>query len=278
MPQLTPMMQQYMKIKEEYSDCILLFRLGDFYEMFFDDATTVSSELDLVLTGRDCGLEERAPMCGVPYHAVDTYINRLLQKNHKVAICDQLEDPALSKGMVKRGVTRVITPGTVTEPSMLSDTDNNYILSIARSEDKTGICYADVSTGEFIAYEIGSDHTALQGEIARIAPKELIVSQTEEKWAASLMEDPRFKNVYLNPYFDWAYEVQNAQTALEEHFKTVGHKSIWDCGSANSPPCGRRPDALSGSNPKERSYTYQYHTRSSRDRCSCDRSDCGPQP
>jgi DNA mismatch repair protein MutS len=232
MAELTPMMQQYIKIKDEYSDCILLFRLGDFYEMFFEDAKTASSELDLVLTGRDCGLSERAPMCGVPYHAVDTYINRLLQGGHKVAICDQLEDPSQAQGMVKRGVTRVITPGTVTEPAMLSDTDNNYILSVAREEDATGICYADVSTGEFIACEIEGSDSSLQNELARIAPKEMIFAEKNGGWAAALLEDPRLKNIYFNPYFDWAYGAQTAEKALEDHFKSAGLRAY---GIADKP-------------------------------------------
>ena len=127
---VTPMMQQYLDIKEQYKDCILMFRLGDFYEMFFDDAVVASRELEIALTGRDCGLEERAPMCGVPYHAVDSYIARLVQRGYKVAICEQMEDPALAKGIVKREVIRVVTPGTVTDMAMLDEKKNNYLVSI----------------------------------------------------------------------------------------------------------------------------------------------------
>lgn len=127
---MTPMMRQYMELKEKYQDCLLFFRLGDFYEMFFEDAKTASKELDLVLTGRDCGMSERAPMCGVPYHSVDVYINKLIQKGYKVAICEQLEDPALSKGLVERDVIRIITPGTVIEDRMLQEGENNYIAAI----------------------------------------------------------------------------------------------------------------------------------------------------
>ena len=127
---LTPMMQQYLTLKEKYSDCLLFFRLGDFYEMFFEDALTAARELDIVLTGRDCGLEERAPMCGVPYHAVDSYISRLIEKGYKVAVCEQLTDPALAKGLVERDVVRVFTPGTVIEESMLNERKNNYIASL----------------------------------------------------------------------------------------------------------------------------------------------------
>ena len=132
---LTPMMQQYLTLKEKYSDCLLFFRLGDFYEMFFEDALTAARELDIVLTGRDCGLEERAPMCGVPYHSVDSYISRLIEKGYKVAVCEQLTDPALAKGLVERDVVRVFTPGTVIEGSMLDESRNNYLATIYAAED-----------------------------------------------------------------------------------------------------------------------------------------------
>ena len=136
MASVTPMMQQYLDTKAEYKDCILFFRLGDFYEMFFDDARTASRELELTLTGKDCGLSERAPMCGVPYHAVDTYVEKLIERGYKVAICEQMEDPALAKGLVKRAVTRIITPGTVIEPAMLDEKANNFLLSICFVADR----------------------------------------------------------------------------------------------------------------------------------------------
>ena len=145
---LSAMMQQYLNIKEENKDCVLFFRLGDFYEMFFDDAIQVSKELELTLTGRDCGLSERAPMCGVPHHAVDTYVARLIEKGYKVAICEQMTDPALSKGLVERAVTRIVTPGTVIENNMLEDKKPNYILSVLIFKDKAGIAFSDVSTGD----------------------------------------------------------------------------------------------------------------------------------
>ena len=154
MAELTPMMQQYMQTKKEYPDCILFYRLGDFYEMFFDDALTASKELEITLTGKNCGLEERAPMCGVPYHAVDGYLNRLVSKGYKVAICEQMEDPATAKGLVKRDVIRVVTPGTVIEQSMLDECRNNYILSVCMDGEHAGLAFADVSTGEFHIYEI----------------------------------------------------------------------------------------------------------------------------
>ena len=169
---LSPMMQQYLHIHEQYADCLLLFRLGDFYDLFFDDAKTAARELELTLTGKDCGLEERAPMCGVPYHAVDTYVEKLIGKGYKVAICEQMEDPALAKGLVERDVIRVITAGTVTDPAMLEEKANNFLLSIFLNAAHCGIAYADVSTGEFFVAE--PEKTSLRAEIARIAPMEII--------------------------------------------------------------------------------------------------------
>ena len=155
---LTPMMQQYRQLKEQYNDCFLFYRLGDFYEMFFDDAVEGSKLLELTLTGRDCGLEERAPMCGVPYHSVDAYINKLIEKGYKVAICEQMEDPALAKGLVERAVTRVITPGTVIEERMLDSGKNCYILAAFVDTSVIGYAYCDVSTGAFTVGELsGSD-------------------------------------------------------------------------------------------------------------------------
>ena len=143
------MMKQYFKIKEQNKDSILFFRLGDFYEMFYDDAKIASKELELTLTGRDCGQAERAPMCGVPFHSCEGYIARLVAKGYKVAICEQTEDPATAKGLVKRDIIRVITPGTVIESNILEDGTNNYLCSICKGANETGICFADVSTGEF---------------------------------------------------------------------------------------------------------------------------------
>ena len=170
---LSPMMQQYIQIHDEYPDCLLLFRLGDFYELFFEDAKTASRELELTLTGKDCGLEERAPMCGVPFHSVNTYIEKLIERGYKVAICEQMEDPALAKGLVKRDVVRVITAGTVTDPAMLDEKTNNYLMSVATEGEKTGVAFADVSTGEFYVSE--PDAKILRSEILRIAPTEIIV-------------------------------------------------------------------------------------------------------
>ena len=147
MADLSPMMKQYLEIKKQHKDEILFYRIGDFYEMFFDDAITASRELDLTLTGKQCGLEERAPMCGVPFHSYETYMARLIAKGYKVAICEQVEDPATAKGLVKRDIVRVVTPGTVIESSMLQDDRNNYIASLFLKGDEAGICFADISTG-----------------------------------------------------------------------------------------------------------------------------------
>ena len=153
--ELTPMMQQYMQTKKEYPDCILFYRLGDFYEMFFDDALTASRELEITLTGKNCGLEERAPMCGVPYHAVDGYLNRLVSKGYKVAICEQVEDPETAKGLVKREVVRIATPGTNLDMQALDETKNNYIMCVVYIEDRFGMSIADVTTGEYLVTEVG---------------------------------------------------------------------------------------------------------------------------
>lgn len=154
MANLSPMMRQYVEMKEKNPGTILFFRLGDFYEMFFEDAKLVSRELDLTLTGRDCGQEERAPMCGVPFHSAENYIARLVQKGYKVAICEQLEDPALAKGLVKRDIIRVITPGTVLESTMLDESKNNYICSICTGGGQAGCCFADISTGALSALSL----------------------------------------------------------------------------------------------------------------------------
>lgn len=176
MAKLTPMMQQYTNIKESHPDKILFYRLGDFYEMFFDDAILASRELEITLTGRDCGQEERAPMCGVPYHAAEVYIAKLIEKNYKVAICEQVEDPALAKGIVRREVVRIITPGTVTEATMLDEKNNNYLLILVSNETGFSISYADISTGEYFTCEADKNHFELiKNEIIRLNPSEMLV-------------------------------------------------------------------------------------------------------
>ena len=179
MAEYSPMMQHYLATKEKYKDCILFYRLGDFYEMFFDDAINVSRELELTLTGKDCGQEERAPMCGIPYHAAESYIAKLVQNGHKVAICEQLEDPKLAKGIVKRDVIRVVTPGTVTESNLLEEKRNNYIMSIFKKGIFFGIAICDISTGDFYAAEIKEENNfeRLLDEISRYSPSEIIANE-----------------------------------------------------------------------------------------------------
>lgn len=175
---LSPMMEQYFDIKSRYPDMLLFFRLGDFYEMFFEDAKIASEELDLVLTGRDCGQEERAPMCGVPFHSADNYIAKLVNRGYKVAICEQLEDPKLVKGLVKRDVVRIITPGTVIEGSMLDDAVNNYLCCICRLESVTGLCFADVSTAQFHLTAVKGEDAEEQiiDQLSSYQPKEVLVN------------------------------------------------------------------------------------------------------
>ncbi|MBQ3195431.1 MAG: DNA mismatch repair protein MutS [Clostridia bacterium] len=188
---LSPMMQQYKQIKAENPDCLLMFRLGDFYELFFEDAKTVSRELELVLTGRDCGDGERAPMCGVPYHAVEGYLTKLMAKGYRVAICEQLEDPATTKGLVKRGVVRILSPGTVTEGGFLKEGQNNYLAALTQSDMGFGVAFADVSTGELFATEaVGDDKkAALFAECAAFAPTEAIVESGVDDDAVSLLKE-----------------------------------------------------------------------------------------
>ena len=176
MAKLSPMMTEYMKTKEQYKDCILFYRLGDFYEMFFDDALTASKELEITLTGKECGLEERAPMCGVPFHAVETYLTRLVQKGYKVAICEQMEDPKQAKGLVKREVVRIVTPGTVTSAQALDETKNNFLMGIVYLGDMFGIASADISTGDFFVTEVESERDLLD-EILHFSPSEIVCNE-----------------------------------------------------------------------------------------------------
>ena len=178
MAEFSPMMQRYLETKEQYKDCILFYRLGDFYEMFFDDAVTASRELELTLTGKDCGQEERAPMCGIPHHAAEIYVSRLIAKGYKVAICEQLEDPKTAKGIVKRGVIRIVTPGTIVDSNMLEERKNNFIMSIFKTGIFFGISVCDISTGEFYSAEIKDNQNfpLVLDEIARYMPSELVIN------------------------------------------------------------------------------------------------------
>ena len=219
MAAMTPMMQQYMSIHDKYPDCLLLFRLGDFYELFFEDAKIASKELELTLTGKDCGMEERAPMCGVPYHAVNVYVERLIANGHKVAICEQLEDPALAKGLVERDVIRVITAGTLTDPSMLEDKANNFLLSVYFSGNEAGLAYADVSTGEFYVSEIGRE--TLKAEVSRVNPNE-IISNDMVLLREAMGRDLPYAS---EPSAAW-FQPKNAAECLCEQFKLTHLSSL----------------------------------------------------
>ena len=202
---LSPMMQKYIETKEEYEDSIVFYRLGDFYEMFFDDAITASRELELTLTGKDCGLEERAPMCGVPHHAADIYVSRLISKGYKVAICEQLEDPKTTKGIVKRGVIRVVTPGTLVDSNMLEERKNNFIMSIYKTGIYYGISICDISTGEFYSAEIKDNYNfpMLLDEIARYSPSELVINSMMADCTEEINKiKERFENVYITKFND----------------------------------------------------------------------------
>ena len=217
---MTPMMEQYFEIKNQYKDYLLFYRLGDFYEMFFDDAILVSRELELTLTGRDCGEAERAPMCGVPFHSAEGYIGKLIEKGYRVAICEQVEDPALAKGLVKREVIRVITPGTLIESNLLTESKNNYVCSIYVGENVTGVCFADVSTAELHA--TGFDNTNLEArlknELGTYAPREIVLNMAVEKlpWLSDYIKD-RIGCVLLDnqPH---RFELQNAADRVKAQF------------------------------------------------------------
>ena len=219
--ELTPMMQHYLQTKEQHPGCILFYRLGDFYEMFFEDAVTVSRELEITLTGKSCGLEERAPMCGVPYHAVDNYLNKLIEKGYKVAICEQVEDPKLAKGMVKREVTRIVTPGTNLNIQSLEESRNNFLMSIAYFPGRIGVSVADISTGDYYLTEL-EDNSKLLDEISKYAPSEIICNDAFLVSGLSI-EDMRNRlriavNVQEAHYFD----EDGTKKLLKKHFKVAG--------------------------------------------------------
>ena len=212
MAEYSPMMQHYLDTKNEYKDCILFYRLGDFYEMFFDDAITASRELELTLTGKECGQEERAPMCGIPFHAVDNYIAKLISKGYKVAICEQMEDPKFAKGMVKREVVRIVTPGTVIETNLLDEKKNNYIMSIYKNGIYYGISVCDLSTGDFRSTQIKetNNFSILVDEISRYSPAEIVVNENMYNSQEEISKIKERFNVYItnlaNEYFSEEYD------------------------------------------------------------------------
>ncbi len=233
MAELTPMMQKYMDTKAEYPGCILFYRLGDFYEMFFEDAVTVSRELELTLTGKSCGLEERAPMCGVPYHAVDGYLNRLVAKGYKVAICEQTEDPKQAKGLVRREVVRVVTPGTILDSQMMDESRNNYIMCIVYLADRYGVSVADVSTGDYFVTEL-PDGGKLKDEIFKFTPSEIICNESFYMSGMDLDDLKDRLKIALYALDAWYFDDALCRKNLLEHFqvKTLDGLGLGDldCG------------------------------------------------
>lgn len=237
MAELTPMMQQYMKTKEEYKDCILFYRLGDFYEMFYEDALTASKELEITLTGKNCGLEERAPMCGVPYHAVDGYLNRLVSKGYKVAICEQVEDVSQAKGLVKREVVRIATPGTNLDTQALDETKNNYLMCVAYIADRYGVSVADVTTGEYLVTEIGSSGK-LFDEIYRFMPSELICNEAFYMSGMDIEDLKERLGITVYSLDAWYFDDTLCETVLKEHFNCGTLEGLglsdYECGTIAS--------------------------------------------
>ena len=220
MAALTPMMQQYMAIKEQYKDCILFYRLGDFYEMFYDDALTASRELEITLTGKNCGQEERAPMCGVPYHAVDVYLNKLVAKGYKVAICEQAEDPKQAKGIVKREVIRIVTPGTNLSQQALDEGRNNYLMCLVYDNNQFGLAITDISTGDFYTTEVAT-LKELYDEIHRFSPSEIICNDSFYMSGASLDDFKDRLHVSVSTLDTWYMDEAVSAQKIKEHFKVA---------------------------------------------------------
>ena len=218
--QLSPMMQKYLETKEQYKDCILFYRLGDFYEMFFEDAVLVSKELEITLTGKDCGLEERAPMCGIPYHAVDTYLSRLVEKGYKVAIGEQVEDPKTAKGLVKREVVRVVTPGTNLNTAALDETKNNYLMCITYMDDSFGIAITDITTGDFLVTEVENTRTLLD-EINKFVPTEIVVNSAFYLTGIDVEDLKNRLSICVFTLDSWYFDEDLCKTTLKEHFKVM---------------------------------------------------------
>ena len=218
MASLTPMMQQYMDIKNQYKDCILFYRLGDFYEMFFEDAITCSKVLEITLTGKNCGLEERAPMCGVPYHAVESYLSKMIENGYKVAICEQVEDPKEAKGIVKRDVTRIVTPGTNLNMQMLDETKNNFLMSIMYTINDYGIAVVDITTGDFFVTEVDNCRK-LEDEINKYCPSEIICNDAFYISGYDIDSIATRLNISVSSLESWYYEEESAINKIKNHFK-----------------------------------------------------------
>lgn len=234
--ELTPMMQQYMETKKQYKDCILFYRLGDFYEMFFDDALTASKELEITLTGKNCGLEERAPMCGVPHHSVEGYLNRLVQKGYKVAICEQVEDPKLAKGIVKREVVRIVTPGTNLNTQALDASKNNYIMCVVYVDDHYGMAIADVTTGDYFVTELDNTRKLLD-EIAKYTPSEIVCNESLYVSGVDLDDLKNRLGITIYPLDSWYFDDASCEKVLKEHFKVASLEAL-GIGDYNSGAIG----------------------------------------
>ena len=230
---MTPMMQQYMETKSQYPDCILFYRLGDFYEMFFDDALTASKELEITLTGKNCGMEERAPMCGVPYHAVDGYLTKLVSKGYKVAICEQVEDPKQAKGIVKREVVRIVTPGTILDAAAIDESKNNYIMCIVYIADRYGLSVADVTTGDYFVTEL-PDGQKLKDEIFKFMPSEIICNESFYMSGMNLEDMKNRLGITIYSLESWYFDDEICKSKLMEHFKVSSLQGLglsdYDCG------------------------------------------------
>ncbi|MBD8932057.1 MAG: DNA mismatch repair protein MutS [Ruminococcus sp.] len=227
------MMQQYMETKSQYPDCILFYRLGDFYEMFFDDALTASKELEITLTGKNCGMEERAPMCGVPYHAVDGYLTKLVSKGYKVAICEQVEDPKQAKGIVKREVVRIVTPGTILDAAAIDESKNNYIMCIVYIADRYGLSVADVTTGDYFVTEL-PDGQKLKDEIFKFMPSEIICNESFYMSGMDLEDMKNRLGITIYSLESWYFDDEICKSKLMEHFKVSSLQGLgladYDCG------------------------------------------------
>lgn len=218
MAEFTPMMMQYLETKEQYKDCILFYRLGDFYEMFFEDAITVSRELELTLTGKSCGQEERAPMCGVPYHAAETYLTRLVNKGYRVAICEQVEDPKAAKGLVKREVVRIVTPGTNTNTQTLDESKNNYLMGICYLDETFGISTVDVTTGDYYVTQVTELRQAVD-EVIKFMPSELVCNSALVLSGMDLDDFKNRLNISVGTLEDWYFDEDTCINELKQHFK-----------------------------------------------------------
>ena len=225
---LSPLMQQYLSVKEQNKDTIVFFRVGDFYEMFFDDAKTASRELELTLTGKDCGLEERAPMCGVPFHSADTYIAKLVAKGYKVGICEQTEDPSKAKGLVKREIIRVVTPGTVMESGMLDESSNNFICTVFSRKNKTGLAFCDISTGELYATLLDGEaqEADIKNELLKYKPAEILIGGDAVMFTGLglFIKDKLSSSVTMLDDEDFSYA--DSEKVILEQFRTYDLESL----------------------------------------------------